>query len=251
MTRVISIHAARGGTGKSNTLASLAVLMTMMGKRVAVVDMDIQSPGLHLIFGQEESGIRHFLNDYLWEKCKIEEAAHDLTMSLGKNVSGKLFLVPASLKPHEITRVLRESYDPSLLNEGFHNLSERLALDVLLIDTHPGINEEAMLATTISDIELVVLRPNQQDYISTNMLVDMARRLNVKNDLMLLNQVPKNLDIAQLKKKVEDAYLHPVAAIVPYTEEMMLLAGIGVFALRHPDHTICTLYKQVAETLLA
>jgi MinD-like ATPase involved in chromosome partitioning or flagellar assembly len=33
---------------------------------VGVVDTDIQSPGLHILFGLDQSEIRHSLNDYLW-----------------------------------------------------------------------------------------------------------------------------------------------------------------------------------------
>lgn len=250
MTKVISLHSFRGGTGKSNTIASLAVIMATLGKRVGVVDLDVQSPGLRVIFGLEETDIKHSLNDYLWEKCKIEETAHDMSASIGENISGKLFLSPSRLDPREITRILQNGYDPSLLNEGFHRLSERLALDVLLIDTHPGINEETLLATTISDVVLIVLRPDQQDYIGTRMSVEMTRRLNVEKVLMLVNKAAPSLDAAQLKKEVEDFYQPAVAAVIPHSEELMLLSSKAVFALRYPDHKITNLYKKTAEMLL-
>ncbi len=250
MTQIISIHSFRGGTGKSNTTANLAAVMAVMGKRVGVVDTDIQSPGIHVILGLDESAMKHSLNDYLWEKCAIEETAHDVTTHIGANVSGKVFLIPSSLKPGEITRILREGYDPSLLNEGFRALSERLNLDVLLIDTHPGVNEETLLSIAISDAVLVILRPDQQDYLGTGVTIELARRLQVENLFLLVNKVPQSLDIAQLKKKVEDAYQRPVAAIIPHSDEIMLLASMGVFAARYPDHTISKLYQQTAELLL-
>ncbi len=36
-----------------------------------------------------------------------------------------------------------------MLNDGFRDLGERLALDYLLIDTHPGVNEETLLSIAI------------------------------------------------------------------------------------------------------
>lgn len=249
-TQIISIHSFRGGTGKSNTTANLAAMMAAMGKRVGVVDTDIQSPGIHVILGLDESNMKHSLNDYLWGKCAIEETAHDVTASVGANVSGKVFLIPASLQPGEITRILREGYDPSLLNDGFRALSKRLALDVLLIDTHPGVNEETLLSIAISDAVLIILRPDQQDYLGTGVTIQLAHRLKVENLLILVNKAPPSLDAAQLRKKVEDAYQCPVAAIIPHSDEMMLLASMGVFTARYPDHAISKLYQKTAELLL-
>ncbi|MHA2083319.1 MAG: P-loop NTPase, partial [Candidatus Thorarchaeota archaeon] len=48
---IVSIHSFRGGTGKSNIAAILATIAALDGKRVAVMDTDIASPGIHGIFG--------------------------------------------------------------------------------------------------------------------------------------------------------------------------------------------------------
>ena len=45
MARIVSVHSFRGGTGKSNLTANLAALTALGGRRVGVVDTDIQSPG--------------------------------------------------------------------------------------------------------------------------------------------------------------------------------------------------------------
>ena len=54
MSRIISIHSFRGGTGKSNTTANVAALLATEGLRIGVVDTDIQSPGIHVLFGVDE-----------------------------------------------------------------------------------------------------------------------------------------------------------------------------------------------------
>ncbi|WP_333417166.1 P-loop NTPase [Microcoleus sp. herbarium8] len=46
MSKIVSIHSYRGGTGKSNSTANLAVAVARKGYRVGIVDTDIQSPGI-------------------------------------------------------------------------------------------------------------------------------------------------------------------------------------------------------------
>jgi septum site-determining protein MinD len=58
---------------------------------------------------------------------------------------GNLFLIPSSVQPGEITRVLRDGYDAQRLVEGLRHLADTVALDFLLIDTHPGLQEETLL----------------------------------------------------------------------------------------------------------
>ena len=60
MSKIISIHSFRGGTGKSNITANLTALIARTGNRVGAVDTDIQSPGIHILFGlDEERWIAH------------------------------------------------------------------------------------------------------------------------------------------------------------------------------------------------
>ena len=75
MGKIVSIHSFRGGTGKSNTTANLAAFIAEADKRVAVIDTDIQSPGIHVLFGLDEQDIGYSLNDYLWGNCSIDQAA--------------------------------------------------------------------------------------------------------------------------------------------------------------------------------
>ena len=82
MSKIISIHSFRGGTGKSNTTANLATILASRGMTVGVIDTDIQSPGIHILFRLDESKMVYSLNDYLWDKCKIHEAAYDVTANV-------------------------------------------------------------------------------------------------------------------------------------------------------------------------
>ncbi|MCU0569477.1 MAG: MinD/ParA family protein [Oculatellaceae cyanobacterium Prado106] len=239
MSKILSIHSFRGGTGKSNITANLATLMARSGYRVAVVDTDIQSPGIHVPFGLDEGKICYTLNDYLWGRCPIEAAACDVSGVLkgrSPNSKGSLHLVPSSIKMNEISRILREGYDARLLNDGFQRLKEKLQLDYLLIDTHPGINEETLMSVILSDILVVILRPDQQDYQGTAVTLDVARKLEVPKMMLVLNKVLPALVTDALRQQIESAYHTPVAGILPVCEAMFELASRDIFCLQHPEH---------------
>ena len=250
MSKIISVHSFRGGTGKSNTSANLTYLCAMKGLRVGVVDTDIQSPGIHVLFGLDDQDMGRSLNDYLWGKCKIEETAHDVTPSLGPLMKGKVFLIPSSIKAGEIARVLREGYDVGLLNDGFESLVKNLNLDMLIIDTHPGLNEETLLSIAISDTLVLILRPDQQDYQGTSVTVEVARKLGVPQMLLMVNKVPVML-MNEVKQRIEKLYNCEVAVVIPHTDELMTLASSGIFSLRYPDHPVTSLYKKMADRVMA
>lgn len=250
MSKIISIHSFRGGTGKSNTTANVATILADRGLRVGVIDTDIQSPGIHILFQFEEEEMKFSLNDYLWGKCEIKDCAHDVTNHFDREVPGKVYLIPSSIKAGEIARVLREGYDVGLLNDGFHDLVETMKLDVLMIDTHPGLNEETLLSIAISDALAIIMRPDNQDFQGTGVTVEVARKLDVPRMVLVVNKVPSILDPDDVKKRVEQTYNCEVAAVLPHSDEMMALASSGVFVLKYPDHEITALYNQVADVLM-
>jgi MinD-like ATPase involved in chromosome partitioning or flagellar assembly len=251
MSRIIAIHSFRGGTGKSNTTANIAALLAAEGRRIGVVDTDIQSPGIHVLFGVDQETLSHSLNDYLWGRCSIEQAAHDVTPNLGASIEGRVFLIPSSIKPTDIARVMHEGYDVGLLNEGFHDLIGDLALDALLIDTHPGLNEETLLSIAMSSTLVIIMRPDQQDYEGTSVTVSVARKLRVPHMMLVVNRTPTVFDFAEVKDRVEKTYECEVAAVLPHSDELMVLSSAGIFALKYPDHPVTGLYRQVATRLMA
>ena len=166
-------------------------------------------------------------------------------------ITGKIFLIPSSVNPGEITRVLREGYDARRLTQGLRSLVDDLKLDVLMIDTHPGLNEETLLSIVISHALIVVMRPDKQDYEGTGITVQVARQLEVPRMLLVVNKAPPLLDPAAVKARVEAAYGCPVAAVLPHSDEMMNLASEGIFVLRYPDHPLTRLYRQIAAAVQA
>ena len=191
-----------------------------------------------VLFGFADD-LDHTLNDYLWGKLPIKDTAHDVTSVIAQNTTvapgGALFLVPSSMKAGDIARVLREGYDVGTLNDGFRDLAKDLQLDYLLIDTHPGLNEETLLSITISDVLLLILRPDRQDFQGTAVTVDVARRLDVPALFLVVNKVPSGVDMADLESQMEAAYKAETAAILPLSEQVVQNASGGLFSLTSPD----------------
>jgi len=251
---IVSIHSFRGGTGKSNLTANLAATLARQGQRVAIIDTDIQSPGIHVLFKMDVEQMDHTLNDYLWGRCTAKETAHDVSHALKADgesgVDGSLYLIPSSIKATEIARVLREGYDVGRLNDGFEELIRCLNLDYLFIDTHPGLNEETLLSITISDILVIILRPDSQDFQGTAVAVEVARKLEVAKLLLVVNKVASTFDHDDLRKQVETTYDTPVAGIVPFSEEILQLGSNGLFCLNYADHPFSRTVTGIAQQII-
>ena len=252
MSKIISIHSYRGGTGKTNITASLAAIVASMGKKVAIVDADVQNPGIYVLFGFDEKNITHSLNDYLWSRCKIFETHYDVTSVLKQPApDSSLYLIPATMKPTDIGRILREGYDIRLLETGFQEIVEQLNLDYLFIDTHPGLNEEILLSITMSDVLVLVMRPDQQDFQGTAVTVDLARKLKVPKMFLLINKVIKSLDLEDLQQQIEKIYQLPVTTTLPLSNEMVELGSRGIFALNYPQHPLTQVLESIARQIIS
>jgi MinD-like ATPase involved in chromosome partitioning or flagellar assembly len=256
LAKIVAIHSFRGGTGKSNTTANLATLIARAGNRVGVVDTDIHSPGIHVIFNCRLESIRHTLNDYLHGRCPIQEAACDVTeASIGRVMARderpRIFLIPSSIKAGEIARVLREGYDVARLNDGFQELIQTLQLDYLLIDTHPGVNEETLLSIAIANVFVLIMRPDHQDFQGTAVTVELARRLEVERIMVIVNKIPAGMDRTLLREQVEAGYRAPVVGMLPLSTEMAALASNGIFVNGHPDHPLTRELMRACEQVMA
>jgi MinD-like ATPase involved in chromosome partitioning or flagellar assembly len=249
MSKIISVHSYRGGTGKSNFTANIATAVASQGYRVGIVDTDLQSPGIHVLFGLNEEKIGRTLNDFLWGRCPIVDTAHDVTAILEDQGTSKskVYLVPSSIKINDISRILREGFDVELLFEGFQTLIKKLKLDYLFIDTHPGLNEETLLSLTLSDIVLIILRPDQQDFQGTAVTVEVARKLNVPQLRLMVNKALSEYNFEQLRQQVEKTYNVSVVGVLPESNDLIKLASNGIFWLKNRKHPITKVISEVAD----
>lgn len=257
MSIIVSIHSFRGGTGKSNLTANLAAQAALAGKRVGIIDTDINSPGIHVPFGLDEQSMGRTLNEFLRAECEIEDVAFSVGDNPGdesgrKKLAGKsIWLVPSSINSAEISQVLRDGYDVGRLNEGMQGFLKKLNLDYLFIDTHPGLNEETLLSIAVTDILIIVLRPDQQDFQGTAVTVDVALGLDVPSLYLVVNKALTNrYDPDQISEQVSQIYGVPVAGVLPLSEDLVDLGSIDIFSLRDPEHPWSEELRKIAETVI-
>ncbi|WP_333774203.1 MinD/ParA family ATP-binding protein [Streptomyces sp. IBSBF 3136] len=242
MSQIITVHSYRGGTGKSSTAANLAVLLASSGRRVALVDTDIQTPALDILFGDALGTVRHSLSDYLIGRCEIEDAAYAAEADAGHD---GFFVVPARSRAAGINEIMGRGYDVGLLREGFDRLIDSLALDVLLLDTHAGFNNETVTSMASSDALVVVTRADRLDMAGAAETMSLAERLGCGRLSVAVNLVPAGTEPEPLRAKVENAFGTPITVALPYAPEMASLAGERLFSTAYPHHPLVAGYRRI------
>ncbi|MFF1783024.1 AAA family ATPase [Streptomyces virginiae] len=238
MTRTIVVHSHRGGTGKSSVLANLALLLAAEGRRVGVVDTDIQSPTLDLLF---RLGPGPSLTDYLLGRCEIETTAQQT------GVPG-LYVVPARTGTAALREIMAGGYDVGLLPEGFDRLAAHHDLDVLLLDTHAGLNNESVTAMASADVLMIMARADRIDLSGVEETIALAGRLTCRRNLVL-SMAPEGIDRDAARRRSEAVYGAPLAGILPYSPEMAALYGERIFAEAHPDHPLVGEFRTIISAL--
>ncbi len=248
MSKIISVHSFRGGVGKSHTAANLAYLLYAIGKKVAIIDSVFQSPSLQLLFGIDSHQLSYTFNDYLLERCSMRQAAFDLGSHFGTPFKeGSLYLIASNPSLHEIVKILRESYSKETLIRGYKELALELGLDYLIIDTHPGINEEALLSLSVSDIALILLQPDDRE--GTLDLIELSKKLEVPSIYLLASKWISTTD-AKVHQEMEKIFQVPFIGILPFSEEFTSLENGKLFSQLYPDHPVTRTWRRVAEKLI-
>lgn len=252
MTKIVSLLSYRGGTGKSNLAANIAWLAARGGAKVAVLDTDLQSPGVHIVFQADMTRAVFTLSDFVAKRCQLEEAAIDLTDAQEAGArGGKLWLLPSSMNVEAITRVIADGYDASHLNRGMTGLVATLGLDLLLLDCHPGLNRETLLTAAVSDVLLVLVRPDAQDFQGTAVITEVAKKLQVPAILLIANKVIDGIDPVAFTARLQEAFGYPVAASIPLLPAIARLGSNGIFARLQPEHPVVAILQQLTDQLLA
>src|SRR5438045_9531150 len=88
-SRVITITSGKGGVGKTTTTANLGTALAMQGKRVAVVDSDIDLRNPDAVMGLENR-IVYDLVDVVEGQCRLRQAL------LKDQRQSQLYLLPAA-----------------------------------------------------------------------------------------------------------------------------------------------------------
>jgi len=251
MTRTIAIHSFKGGTGKSTITANAAVALVAQGKRVGVMDMDLEGPGLHVIFGVDPNQVQYTLNDVLLDKAQPGQAAISMNRHLGLNGVGELYFTPASVNVTRMLQTLRTGFELESFSSALSKLQSQFKLDYLLIDTHPGLENDTLLAMSACDHLLIISRIDQQDIFGTGVLVQIAETLSKPRHLVL-NMIPASLnssDASRLAKRLGTQFKISLAGWLPFSEEVQSLLSRSVFILTAPKQSMAIKFQELAKQI--
>jgi MinD-like ATPase involved in chromosome partitioning or flagellar assembly len=221
------------------------------GCRVGVLDADLQSPGVHVLFGVPTAEIKLTLIDFLWDRCTIEETTYDVSPRVCPGGAGRCWLIAASLTTRAILRLLDEGYDPNRLGSHFDQLIKDLELDLLFIDTHPGLNNETKLTTTVSDVLVLMIRPDQQDYYGSAVVLEVASKLEVPDVYLVANKVYSHVETGGFRARLEDTFNHDVIGILPLSEDLARIESRQLIVNSNPDHAISHTLRDIADRLVS
>lgn len=142
--QVIAIASGKGGVGKTNVVANLAIALQRRGKRVVVIDADLGLANLDTLLGLHPHAT---LRQVLRGECAITDAFVEGPAGIR--------IVPAASGYEDLTQ-LSDGQRLTLLEQ-----VDRLdgAFDVLLIDTGAGISANVTFFATAAHETVVVVTP--------------------------------------------------------------------------------------------
>lgn len=181
--KVILVTSTVSGEGKSFISANLAISLSLLGKKVVIVGLDIRKPGLNKVFNipRKEVGITQYL-------ANPEKNLMDLVQL--SDVSKNLYILPGGTVPPNPTELLaRDGLDKAIemLKKNF---------DYVILDTAPvGMVTDTLLIGRVADLSVYVCRA---DYTHKNEYT-LINELAEKDKLPNLCTVINGLDLKRRK----------------------------------------------------
>lgn len=180
MTHCIAIHSYKGGTGKTTIAANTAALLVKMGKKVAILDLDVYAPSLHNYF---KINPKKWINDFLDNNADIYESVIDMTEILFKddqkqnNFTGRLYTGFSNPSRDAIFK-FEMGNGTDYWKKQFRKLVflreqiiTKLDTDYIIIDTSPGIRHWSINALSISDKLILTMKMDDLDIEGTKKLL--------------------------------------------------------------------------------
>lgn len=162
--KVMMITSTISGEGKSFVASNLAISLSLMGKRVVIVGLDLRKPGLNKVFSisTQKSGI----TQYLVNPATTE--LMDLVQPSG--INSNLYVLPGGIVPPNPTELLARD----TLDKAIQTLKERF--DYVVLDTAPiGMVTDTLLIGRVADLSVYVCRSGytrKGEYILINELAE-------------------------------------------------------------------------------
>jgi len=165
--KVILVTSTTSGEGKSFTSSNLAVSLSLLGKKVVIIGLDIRKPGLNKVFqiSHKEKGITQYL--------AAPHTTDLFSLIQPSDVTENLYLLPGGLIPPNPTELL----SGRALEDAINLLREKF--DYVVLDTAPiGMVTDTQIIGRVADVSIYVCRAdytNKADYQLINDLYEQKR----------------------------------------------------------------------------
>ncbi len=173
--KVILVTSTVSGEGKSFISANLAISLSLLGKKVVIVGLDIRKPGLNKVFNisRKEQGITQYLSN-------PERNLMDLVQA--SDISKSLYIIPGGTVPPNPTELLaRDGLDKAIetLKKNF---------DYVILDTAPiGMVTDTLLVGRVADLSVYVCRADYTRKVEYSLINELANNNKLPNLCTVIN----------------------------------------------------------------
>lgn len=176
--RIISVTSTVSQEGKSFTLVNLAASLTLLNKKVIIVDLDMRKPKVHKYFNGINT--KFGASTYLAKKSSLEEVINE---SVIENLD-VIYSGPIPPNPMELIQ-----------SDNFIEMIEVLKskYDYIMLDNPPiGIVSDAINVMSMSDLNLFVVRAGYSQIQFLDTAVNVKQKNQIDNLYFVLNGSKKS-----------------------------------------------------------
>ncbi len=198
--RVICVTSGKGGVGKTNIVTNIGYALAKTGKKVLVLDADLNLANVDILLGLTPRYNLHHV-------FKGEKSLQDVLI----DGPGGLMILPASSGIMELAELTEE--------QRLYFLSEMDALgrqvDILLVDTAAGINNNVIYFNLACQERIIILTPEPTSLTDAYALIKvLSSRHDVKRFRILINQARSEKEAVGVFRKlsiVADRFLETLS----------------------------------------
>lgn len=234
MPNSILFASGKGGVGKTTAVANLGIILSKLGKKVAVVDVDLPTPNLSIHLGIPQD--IPTLNDVVRGKAQLDDVIY--------SYHNGLKVVPAGMLVEHL-----QGFNPRVFRETMRQIGQNF--EVSFFDCAPGLSQEVINAFYGADMMIVVTNPENPAVSDCAKTVEIARDLGVDVKGIVLNRVGRfknELTSAEVSSRVFDLPIVGKIPEDPYVAEA--IAEHSPVVISHPLSPAARAFKKLAHTLL-
>jgi septum site-determining protein MinD len=238
MGEVIVITSGKGGVGKTTTAANLGTGLSLLGKKVVLVDTDIGLRNLDVVMGLENR-IVYDLVDAVEGTCRLKQA-----LIKDKRFDG-LYLLPAAQ-----TRD-KNSITPEQMVKLCEDLSEEY--DYIIIDCPAGIEQGFKNAIAGADRAVVITTPEVSAVRDADRIIGLLEANEIKNPALIVNRVRPDMvkkgDMMSIEDII-DILAIQLVGVVPDDENIIISTNRGEPAVSEKKSMAGQAYRNITRRIL-